>query len=138
MSDECVGRVGFCRFCGQGVRIGDEAFDSEIELNEASQEELDELATDRCKCLDAKLYHDKKLRQERIDEYIVNEFTPKEAEAIEKNIELIEEKDEDQGKWLEATIKAANSGWTIKIKKDKCDRLIIEKKRTVKGNELAE
>lgn len=66
MSDEKKEQIGRCRFCGQTRMLET--------VGELSQEELDNMATDLCRCPDADMVRRKKERQDRIDEFIEDHF----------------------------------------------------------------
>lgn len=68
--DEACGGVvtatGSCKFCGQAA--------AQKALEEWGQEEIDELVTETCECLDARIYSLKKGRKERADARIESLF----------------------------------------------------------------
>lgn len=54
--------TGVCKFCGQIA--------TRKALEEWSQEDIDELATETCECMDARIYAHKKGQKERADQRI--------------------------------------------------------------------
>lgn len=54
--------TGSCKFCGQAA--------TRKALEEWGQEDIDELATETCECLDARIYTHKKWQKERTNERI--------------------------------------------------------------------
>lgn len=80
-----VQRTGACRFCGQMATL---------EAPETwSDEDIDELATECCKCQEAEDYAYKKRRKERAIEAIINQFGPYQETGIirEGTMELLAE-----------------------------------------------
>lgn len=64
-NESCGGVVtvtGSCKFCGQAA--------TRKALEEWGQEDIDELATETCECLDARIYTHKKWQKERTNERI--------------------------------------------------------------------
>ncbi len=64
-NESCGGVVtatGSCKFCGQAA--------TRKALEEWGQEDIDELATETCECLDARIYAHKKGQKERTNERI--------------------------------------------------------------------
>lgn len=80
-----VQRTGACRFCGQMATL---------EAPETwSDEDIDELATECCKCQEAEDYAYKKRRKERAIEAIIHQFGPYQETGIirEGTMELLAE-----------------------------------------------
>lgn len=80
---------GFCPYCGQGVMIKNANPD-------LSQDELDQMAADRCSCQKASEERRKKTRRQKIDEYIKKHFDENIRDFIREAIYLVEGYDIDR------------------------------------------
>lgn len=69
-----VTKTGTCRFCGQTA--------AREALEEWQQEEIDELVTETCECLEARLYANEKGQKERANERIDLLFGKQSAVAV--------------------------------------------------------
>ena len=119
-------KVGFCSFCGQGQQFPDVTV-------ECTQEELNELATQKCSCSEAKSYVRQIERRKRIDRYIKSNFDEEAQEAVKGIVHEVE-----NGNWSQVDIKNELTGWKTTFKTDKDGYLVITKKRTVSGESLRE
>ena len=114
---------GSCKFCGQNYFIGDT-------VGGMSQEDLDEEATKKCSCIEAKTYIRQKERKKKVDKYIEETFDQGTQIIIHELIKAIEEFQIDK-----ATLKTPD-GWTTTINLDKYSYLTITRKATKIGNGL--
>lgn len=80
---------GFCPYCGQGVVIKNANPD-------LSQDELDQMAADKCSCQKASEERRKKTRRQKIDEYIKKHFDENIRDYIKESIEHVEQYDIDR------------------------------------------
>lgn len=80
---------GFCPYCGQGVMI------KNANPN-LSQDELDQMAADKCSCQKASEERRKKTRRQKIDEYIKKHFDENIRDFIREAIYLVEGYDIDR------------------------------------------
>lgn len=80
---------GFCPYCGQGVMIKNANPD-------LSQDELDQMAADKCSCQKASEERHKKNRKKKIDEYIKKHFDENIGDFVKEAIELVEAYDIDR------------------------------------------
>lgn len=119
-------KVGFCSFCGQGHQYPDVTVD-------ATQEDLDKLATDQCSCSEAKSFKRQKERRERVDKYIQKQFSEEAAPTIKELVQLVE-----HGEFKSVVITSEMTGWKTTMKTDKDGYLVITKKRTVQGDSFRE
>ena len=119
-------KVGFCHFCGQGHQYPDVTV-------EATQEDLDELATDQCSCSEAKSFKRQKERRERVNKYISTNFSDEAVPTIKELVQLVE-----HGEFSQAVLTSNLTGWKTTMKTDKDGYLVITKKRTVQGESLRE
>lgn len=117
-----VPETGGCRFCGQTKAVEVPA--------EWTAEEADELVTECCECLDAKLYTGRKMRKERAHrriDYLFGEagnaeFEPIQGKAVELLHEAVEKAGDedilsatvDAGGGIKASIKLTEKG-AIKV-----------------------
>lgn len=120
--DEKNAQIGYCDFCGQGVQIET--------VGDVTQEQLNEIATKKCTCSEAKCYQRKLERAAKIDNYIKENFPEEAQECVKQLTKLVETK------WDSVKISDALTGWQTTIKTNKDGYLVITKKRTVKGNDL--
>ena len=125
MSEENDVKVGFCDFCGQWQQFPDVTVD-------CTQEELNELATDKCNCTEAKTFKRQKERRIRVNKYIKENFTDETIPTIEDLVKLVE-----NGEFDQVSISHCD-GWKSTMKTDKDGYLVITKKRTVQGQSLRE
>lgn len=115
-------QIGYCDFCHQGMQIET--------VGEVTQEQLNDIATGKCSCSEAKSYQRKLERAKKIDNYIKDNFPEEAQECVRKLTELVETG------WDSVKINNGLSGWQTTIKTNKDGYLVITKKRTVKGNDL--
>ena len=80
---------GFCPYCGQGVMIKNANPD-------LSQDELDQMAADKCSCQKASEERRKKTRRQKNDEYIKKHFDENIRDCIREAIYLVEGYDIDR------------------------------------------
>lgn len=80
---------GFCPYCGQGVMIKNANPD-------LSQDELDQMAAEKCSCQKASEERRKKTRRQKIDEYIKKHFDENIRDFIREAIYLVEGYDIDR------------------------------------------
>lgn len=78
-------KTGACAYCGQTMMIET--------VGELSQEEIDMMVTDKCKCPQASEERRKKERKEKIDKFVKRNFEPDIAMFIKNVIRMIEEQD---------------------------------------------
>lgn len=76
-------KTGTCIFCGQSIFIDTN--------DEVTQAELDEMATDKCMCPEAKSERRKKERKAKIEAYINKHFNGEFADFVRSAITMIEE-----------------------------------------------
>lgn len=74
---------GFCQFCGQGFMLET--------VGEVTQNELDELATEKCQCQEAVTFRRKRDRRKKIDEYVQNHFPECMRDFVFEAISVVEE-----------------------------------------------
>lgn len=120
--DENGAQIGYCDFCGQGMQIET--------VGDVTQEELNDIATKKCKCSEAKSYQRKLERDAKINKYIKENFAENAQECVKELTKLVE------GTWDSVKITDGLSGWQTTIKTNKDGYLVITKKRTVKGDDL--
>lgn len=75
-------KTGTCAFCGQSIFIDTN--------DEVTQAELDEMATDKCVCPEAKSERRKKERKEKIEEYISKHFNEPMGDFVRQAITMVE------------------------------------------------
>lgn len=110
-------RTGVCRFCGQSVMV--EAMGGE------TQEELDQLATDKCMCPDAQTERRREARKAKIEAYIEKHFIDGDIKNFVKvALELVEKSR------IGATTFALDEERTVKIWVDSDAYLHIKVKKT--------
>lgn len=80
---------GFCPYCGQGVMIKNANPD-------LSQDELDQMAAEKCSCQKASEERRKKTRRQKIDEYIKKHFNENIRDFIREAIYRVEGYDIDK------------------------------------------
>ena len=115
---------GVCRYCGQTIFVGDS-------IGGMTEEELNEAATCKCACSEAKSYVRKKERRKKVDEFVSEVFaSPTMQKMIQEMIACVEGFEIDK-----ATIKTPD-GWTTTIYMDKDSYLNIKRKATKLGKEL--
>lgn len=114
---------GACMFCGQTYFIGDT-------VAGMTEEEANELATEKCSCSEAKSYVRKKERRKKVDAYIKETFMATAQETIKSLVQSVEDFDIEK-----ATIRTAD-GWQTTIYLDKDNYLNIKRKATKTGKEL--
>ena len=119
-------KVGFCQFCGQGHQHPDVTVD-------ATQKDLDELATDQCSCSEAKSFKRQKERRERVNKYVSTNFSDEAVPTIKELVQLVE-----HGEFSQAVLTSNLTGWKTTMKTDKDGYLVITKKRTLQGESLRE
>ena len=115
---------GHCMFCGQTYSVGDS-------VAGMTQEQLDEEATKKCFCSEAKSYVRKNERRKKVDNYLKEVFLGEKVQGtIKQLIESIEGYEIEK-----ATIKTTD-GWNTTIYLDKDNYLNIKRKATKAGKEL--
>ena len=82
MAENELNNVGTCAFCGQTATIET--------VGEVTQEQLDAMATDRCKCPEAQSEKRKKERRAKIDAYIQRHFNVSMEQFVQDAIKLVE------------------------------------------------
>lgn len=117
-------QTGYCEFCHQGQLIQT--------IGECSQDRLNELATEKCSCSEAKSFRRQKERREKIDKYIKAQFTEETAPTIKDIVQLVE-----HGALTQVVVTGL-TGWKTTIKTDKDGYLVTTKKKTVEGEPLRE
>ncbi|MCR5451975.1 MAG: hypothetical protein K6F00_05035 [Lachnospiraceae bacterium] len=80
---------GFCPYCGQGVMI-------KTSYPVETQEELDQIAADRCGCQKASEERRKRSRREKIENYLKKHFDENMGDFIKETIELVQSYDIDR------------------------------------------
>ena len=75
-------KVGTCAFCGQTAIIET--------IGEASQAELDQMATDKCMCKEAQSERRKKERRQKIKTYVTKHFTSEKVDFVNSAIAMVE------------------------------------------------
>lgn len=113
---------GTCRFCGQSILLNPEIGWTE--------EDIEEAATKKCSCSEAKSYVRKIERKKKVDAYIKETFNESAAEAVRTVIAAVEGFDFEK-----VTIKDV-AGWQTSIYLDKDSYLNIKRKATKIGREL--
>lgn len=114
---------GACMFCGQTYMMNDK-------IGGMTEEERNEVATEKCSCIEAKSYVRKKQRRKKIDSFVGDVYTASLQEKIKSIIQAVEDYDIDK-----ATIKTSD-GWTTTIYLDKDAYLNIKRKKADTGREL--
>lgn len=114
---------GACHFCGQTYMISDK-------VGGFTEEERDEIATEKCSCSEAKSYVRKKERRKKIDAFVNDVYSKSLQEKIRIIISAVEEYEIDK-----VTL-TTSDGWTTKIYMDKDAYLNIKRKKTDVGREL--
>lgn len=114
---------GACLFCGQTFMMNDK-------IGGMTEEELNEEATKRCNCVEAKSYIRKKERRKKIETFVNEVYSTGLQEKIKMIIQAVEEYEIDK-----ATLKTSD-GWTTTIYMDKDAYLNIKRKKTDTGREL--
>lgn len=114
---------GACQFCGQTYMLNDA-------IGGMTEEERNEVATEKCSCSEAKSYVRIKQRRKKIDEYVNAEYSRGLQETIKTIIKAVENWDFDK-----VTLKTAD-GWTTTIYMDKDSYLNIKRKKTAIGREF--
>ncbi len=116
-----MNQMGTCRFCGQQSMI--------VVGKELSEEEINELATMECKCLDAREYQCRKdsvtAAEAWIDSHDWNDET---VELFKKAAGAVIDKQVDR-----VTVKKDDFNYTIKINGE--GHLTISQKQTISGEE---
>lgn len=118
-------QIGYCAFCHQGMTIET--------VGEVSQLQLNEIATSKCSCSEAKSERRKKERREKVNSYVEKNFSEDAAPTIKALVELVE-----HGEFDQIVITHGLTGWKTTMKTDKDGYLVITKKRTVVGDSLRE
>lgn len=121
--DEELKVQGACHFCGQTYMISDK-------VGGLTEEERDEIATEKCSCSEAKSYVRKKQRRKKIDSFVSDVYSKSLQEKVKTIIAAVEEYEIDK-----ATLKTSD-GWTTTIYMDKDSYLNIKRKKTDVGREL--
>ena len=116
-------QIGYCEFCHQGMTLET--------VGECSQDQLNEMATNKCSCSEAKSYRRQIERRKKVDEYIEKQFNENAVSTIKDLVQLVEHGDFDQ-----VTLTHGFDGWKTTMKTDKDGYLVITKKRTVQGESL--
>lgn len=114
---------GACMFCGQTYMMNDK-------VGGMTEEELNEVATEKCSCVDAKSYVRKKNRKKKVETFVEEVYGTRLQEKIKIIISAVEEYEIDK-----ATLKTSD-GWTTTIYMDKDAYLNIKRKKTDTGREL--
>lgn len=114
---------GVCMFCGQTFMMNDT-------IGGMTEEERDEVATEKCFCSEAKSYVRKKNRRKKVDEFVSDIYRKEIQETIRNIISAVEEYKIDK-----TTIKTTD-GWTTTIYLDNDGYLRIKRKKTDTGREL--
>lgn len=114
---------GACHFCGQTYMVSDK-------VGGMTEEERNEVATEKCSCSEAKSYVRKKERRKKIDAFVNDVYNKSLQEKIKTIIAAVEEYEIDK-----ATLKTGD-GWTTTIYMDKDSYLNIKRKKTDIGREL--
>ena len=114
---------GSCRFCGQTYFVADT-------VGGLTEEELNEEATMKCSCVDAKTYVRHQKRKKMVDSYVEETFSPNTQIIIHELIQAIEDYEIDK-----VTLKTPD-GWTTTMNLDKDSYLTITRKATKIGNGL--
>ncbi|MBR3360042.1 MAG: hypothetical protein IKG39_01755 [Lachnospiraceae bacterium] len=114
---------GACHFCGQTYMINGK-------IGGMTEEERDEIATEKCSCSEAKSYVRKKQRRKKIDAFVNEVYSKSLQEKIKAIIAAVEEYEIDK-----VTL-TTSDGWTTKIYMDKDSYLNIKRKKTDVGREL--
>lgn len=114
---------GACMFCGQTYMMNDK-------VGGMTEEELNEAATEKCSCVDAKSYVRKKNRKKKVETFVEEVYGTGLQEKIKIIISAVEEYEIDK-----ATLKTSD-GWTTTIYMDKDAYLNIKRKKTDTGREL--
>lgn len=78
-------KTGTCAYCHQSMMIET--------VGEVSQEEVDIMVTEKCKCPEAATARRKKERKEKIDRFIKRQFDPDTALFIRTVIKMVEDED---------------------------------------------
>lgn len=118
-------QIGYCDFCHQGMTIQT--------VGEVTQQKLNEIATSKCECPEAKSERRKIERREKVNKYVEKNFTEDAAPTIKALVELVE-----HGEFNQIVITHGLTGWKTTMKTDKDGYLVITKKRTVVGDSLRE
>lgn len=123
--EEKAGMVlGKCIFCGQTYMVGDS-------IEGMDQEQLDEEATKKCFCSDAKSYVRKLQRRQKVDDYVKETFLgEKTQETIKQIIQSVENYE------IEKVTLKTTGGWSTTIYLDKDSYLNIKRKAIKAGKEL--
>lgn len=123
--NEEVAQIGYCEFCHQGMTIQT--------VGEVTQQKLNEIATSKCQCSEAKSERRKIERRAKVNTYVEKNFTEDAAPTIKELVELVE-----HGEFDQIVITHGLTGWKTTMKTDKDGYLVITKKRTVVGDSLRE
>lgn len=123
--NEEVAQIGYCDFCHQGMTIQT--------VGEVTQQKLNEIATSKCQCPEAKSERRKIERREKVNNYVEKNFSEDAAPTIKALVELVE-----HGEFDQIVITHGLTGWKTTMKTDKDGYLVITKKRTVVGDSLRE
>ena len=118
-------QTGYCEFCHQGQIIET--------IGECTQDRLNEIATEKCSCSEAKSFRRQRERREKVDKYIERNFGAETVPTIKSLAELIE-----HGEFDQIVITHELTGWKTTMKTDKDGYLVITKKKTVQGESLRE
>ena len=123
--NEEVAQIGYCDFCHQGMTIQT--------VGEVTQQKLNEIATSKCQCPEAKSERRKIERREKVNNYVEKNFSEDAAPTIKALVELVE-----HGEFDQIVITHGLTGWKTTMTTDKDGYLVITKKRTVVGDSLRE
>lgn len=88
MENENEKNLGFCHFCGQSQIIET--------LGNVTQEERDQLATNKCMCPEAQSDRRKKERKAKIEAYINKHFSDRVGNYVRESIDMVESFDVDK------------------------------------------
>lgn len=116
-------QIGYCEFCHQGMTIQT--------VGEVTQQKLNEIATSKCMCPEAKSERRKIERRAKVDTFVERNFTEHAIPTIKGLVELVE-----HGEFDKVVFTHGFEGWQTTMKTDKDGYLVITKKRTVQGESL--
>lgn len=88
MENENEKNLGFCHFCGQSQIIET--------VGDVTQEERDQLATNKCMCPEAQSDRRKRERKAKIEAYINKHFSDRVGNYVRASIDIIESFDVDK------------------------------------------
>ena len=112
-------QYGACRFCGQTTQLETDG--------RATQEQLDEWATEKCGCKEALIYRDRARRRKATRNNIAEMF--RDMEEVREMLDLCVQPLQDR-KMSSVTINSGNTKGTVKI--DSEGNLIVERTETNK------